>query len=42
MSTDITLRSKVKVKEDLTSKYLLKRQTTMDNFTAINFSHGVE
>ena len=38
MSTDITLRSKVKVKEDLTSKYILKRQTTMDNFTAIYFS----
>ena len=38
MSSDITLRSKVKVKEDLTSKYLLKRQTTMDNFTAIYFS----
>ena len=38
MSTDIILRSKVKVKEDLTSKYLLKRQTTMDNFTAIYFS----
>ena len=38
MSTDITLRSKLKVKEDLTSKYLLKRQTTMDYFIAIYLS----
>ena len=38
MSTDIALRSKLKVKEDLTSKYLLKRQNTMDNFIAIYLS----